>query len=105
MILIHIPANIPINIKMLILGCHACPLDHLWTFTAANHLNRNTAHHHLILLQYILYVLDPEPELFALAAVHAFGRYGYNTGDDPDASILRKCAIVGVGHVPTAYEA
>ena len=56
-------------------------------------------------LQFILYVLDPEPELFALAAVHAFGRYGYNTGDDPDASILRKCAIVGVGHDSAAYEA
>jgi hypothetical protein len=56
--------------------------------------------------EYVLYVLDPEPEIFALAACHAYSRFGYvETDDDPDASVLRRCAIVGVGHNPALFGA
>merc|ERR1719387_203515 len=46
----------------------------------------------------ILYVLDPEPELFGLCTAHLLGRAGYGT-----TSPLRGCAIVGVGHHPSLY--
>lgn len=53
----------------------------------------------------VLYVLDPEPELFALAASHLYGRYGYEMDDDPRASVMRHCALVGVGHDPSHFRA
>ena len=53
----------------------------------------------------VLYVLDPEPELFALAAAHLYGRCGYDDDEAPDASVLRGCVIVGVGHDPSLFRA
>ena len=53
----------------------------------------------------VLYVLDPEPELFALAAAHLYGRFGYEMDDDPRASVMRHCAVVGVGHDPAHFRA
>ena len=40
-----------------------------------------------------------EPELYAPACAHVYGRYGYATSDaDPEASLMRRMAIVGVSH-------
>ena len=56
--------------------------------------------------EFILYLLDPEPELFALATAHVYGRYSYiATDDDPEASVMRRCALVGIGHEPSLYAA
>ena len=53
----------------------------------------------------VLYVLDPEPELFALTCAHIFGRYGYDADEDEHASShMRRCAIVGVGHDPSLFD-
>jgi hypothetical protein len=52
----------------------------------------------------VLYVLDPEPELFALTCAHIFGRYGYDADEDERASHMRRCAIVGVGHDPSLFD-
>ena len=49
---------------------------------------------------YVWYVLDPEPELFALVVAHIFGRAGYDADDSLGASPLRRVAVVGVGHHP-----
>ena len=54
----------------------------------------------------VLYVLDPEPELFHVAAMHMYSRFGYE--NDPTSSKysqLRRCAIVGVGHHPDSFRA
>lgn len=56
--------------------------------------------------KFVLYVLDPEPEIFAIAAAHIYGRFGYVTSDaDPDASVMRRCALIGIGHDPDTYAA
>ena len=52
---------------------------------------------------FALYVLDPEPELFAIAAGHMFGRFGFEADGDDDASLMRECAIIGVGHAPASF--
>eukprot|EP00930_Biecheleria_cincta_P090043 TRINITY_DN7939_c0_g1_i1.p1 TRINITY_DN7939_c0_g1~~TRINITY_DN7939_c0_g1_i1.p1 ORF type:complete len:803 (+),score=112.22 TRINITY_DN7939_c0_g1_i1:64-2472(+) len=44
----------------------------------------------------VLYVLDGEPELFALVATHIFGRAGCNLP-------LRRVAVVGVAHHLSSY--
>lgn len=54
---------------------------------------------------FALYILDPEPELFALAAAHMYGRYGYDDDDSPEASVMRRCVLVGVGHDPALFHA
>lgn len=49
----------------------------------------------------VLYVMDAEPELFALAALHLYSRTGYCLEQDsPTYSPLRHLAVVGVGHDP-----
>jgi len=53
----------------------------------------------------ILYILDPDPELFPLAAVHIFGRAGFDDDASPSASVLRCIAVVGVGHHPRSFSA
>lgn len=54
--------------------------------------------------KFVLYVLDPEPELFAIATAHMYSRYGYEftEGNEP---FMRHVAIVGVGHDPALYDA
>ena len=48
-----------------------------------------------------MYILDPEPELFALATAHLFGRFGYDSDDaDDGTSLMRRCAVVGIGFDP-----
>ena len=55
---------------------------------------------------FVIYVLDPEPELFALVTAHLFGRFGYvSSENDPEASLMRRAAVVGVGHDPSLYNA
>ena len=49
----------------------------------------------------VLYVLDPEPELFVLVAAHVLSRAGYDSESAPP-SPLRGLAVVGVGHHPDA---
>eukprot|EP00931_Biecheleriopsis_adriatica_P119610 TRINITY_DN94834_c0_g1_i1.p1 TRINITY_DN94834_c0_g1~~TRINITY_DN94834_c0_g1_i1.p1 ORF type:complete len:167 (-),score=19.65 TRINITY_DN94834_c0_g1_i1:211-711(-) len=52
----------------------------------------------------VLYVLDAEPELFAVAATHLYGRTGYCLDkDDPKYSPLRRVAVIGVGHDPACW--
>lgn len=52
----------------------------------------------------VMYVMDAEPELFPLAALHLYGRTGYCLDkDDPKYSPLRHLAVVGVGHDPACY--
>ena len=51
----------------------------------------------------VLYVLDPEPELFVLAAAHILGRAGYDADGSHDASPLQRLAVVGVGHHPSTF--
>ena len=53
----------------------------------------------------VLYILDPEPELFALATAHIYGRYGYDSDDCAEASVMRQCVLVGVGHDPSHFKA
>jgi len=49
----------------------------------------------------VLYVMDAEPELFALSALHLYSRTGYCVDQDsPMYSPLRHLAVVGVGHDP-----
>ncbi len=50
-------------------------------------------------------VLDPEPELFALATAHLFGRAGYEANGSPMASPLKRVAVVGVGRHPGSFRA
>ena len=54
---------------------------------------------------FVLYVMDADPEMFTLACAHVFGRYGYDLDESAEASLMRTCAIVGVGHDPTTYGA
>ena len=55
---------------------------------------------------FVLYILDPEFELFATAASHLYSRFNYvSSDDDESASVLRKVALVGVGHHPSLFEA
>ena len=49
----------------------------------------------------ILYVLDPEPELFISAMSHLYGRAGYYE----ETSILHRIAIAGVGFSPHTFDA
>ena len=54
--------------------------------------------------KFVLYVLDPEPELFAIATAHMYSRYGYEFTEGSEPS-MRHVAIVGVGHDPALYDA
>lgn len=56
--------------------------------------------------EYIVYLLDPEPEMFTLACTHLYARFGHVNDDaDPEASLMRDVAIVGVGHHPDSFAA
>jgi len=68
----------------------------------------------------VVYILDPEPELFVLMSTALYGRVGYYpedpvTGEDhpmcqksleqgTDLCVLRDAALVGVGFDPRSYE-
>ena len=54
---------------------------------------------------FVLYILDPYPELFALTCADLLGRGGYDIDGSPEASPLRQLAIVGIGHDPADYSA
>eukprot|EP00931_Biecheleriopsis_adriatica_P051696 TRINITY_DN30013_c0_g2_i2.p1 TRINITY_DN30013_c0_g2~~TRINITY_DN30013_c0_g2_i2.p1 ORF type:complete len:628 (-),score=91.60 TRINITY_DN30013_c0_g2_i2:70-1953(-) len=51
----------------------------------------------------VLYVLDPEPELFALSALHIFSRAGQRSDQD-FTSQLHLIGVVGVGHHPSCAD-
>lgn len=53
--------------------------------------------------QYVLYVLDPEPERFALYTTNLFSLQGYYRDNDEGANVLRDVAVVGFGRAPSSY--
>lgn len=53
---------------------------------------------------FVLYVLDPEPERFALVTANLYGLQGYYRDDDEGANVLRHVAVAGFGRAPLAFD-
>eukprot|EP00930_Biecheleria_cincta_P004475 TRINITY_DN105389_c0_g1_i2.p1 TRINITY_DN105389_c0_g1~~TRINITY_DN105389_c0_g1_i2.p1 ORF type:complete len:305 (+),score=34.08 TRINITY_DN105389_c0_g1_i2:187-1101(+) len=53
---------------------------------------------------FILYVLDPEPERFALVTTNLYGLQGYYRDGDEGATALRHVAVAGFGRAPLAFD-